>query len=288
MFDCCTQHTEYRLRILISPIGLTLLNITNYQQKTKKAQEFYEMNGKSPPSSPSPGEPEIIVNDANIRYNEKKKLSLTLPLVNLVPTNELPEECDAVEASEQGQDDSDSIDPNDTNKKRAIYESDDTFIQAIFSQTIKSTTATPTDDEPSQSFDVVKLSTSNGTLNHEPEDEIGAQPIKAAEVDSKEPTAYTYFHQTIEEDDSPDLDLANHSANCNPINTLTATIFPQNNKPTAGPKDESSERDQSLDNSMNNNSTAFASNEAISESEQSLAELISLESDVSAFSFNTC
>lgn len=39
------------------------------------------------------------------------------------------------------------------NKTKKFYETDDTFISAIFSQTITSTTATPTDDDLSYSFD---------------------------------------------------------------------------------------------------------------------------------------
>lgn len=44
-------------------------------------------------------------------------------------------------------------DPPIVNKTKKFYETDDAFISAIFSQTITSTTATPTDDDLSYSFD---------------------------------------------------------------------------------------------------------------------------------------
>lgn len=52
--------------------------------------------------------------------------------------------------------DTDTDDQNDgpvVNKTKKFYETDDAFISAIFSQTITSTTATPTDDDLSYSFD---------------------------------------------------------------------------------------------------------------------------------------
>lgn len=50
--------------------------------------------------------------------------------------------------------DTDEPNPENTNKtKKKFYESDDTFINAIFSQTITSTTVTPTDEELSYTFD---------------------------------------------------------------------------------------------------------------------------------------
>lgn len=47
----------------------------------------------------------------------------------------------------------DGTDPPIVNKTKKFYETDDAFISAIFSQTITSTTATPTDDDLSYSFD---------------------------------------------------------------------------------------------------------------------------------------
>lgn len=316
------------------------------------------MNGQTIPST---GEPDVIVTDGeNIRYGEKKKLSLTLPLLNVIVTNAVNEEeqddtvIDAATTTatvatdvavdgiaKQKTDDNDekkivndstklevSGSSGESNKMKKIYESDDTFIQAIFSQTIKSTTATPTDDEPSQVFDDAFKSSTKSSQDDTDTMDATAQAAaitsddKPGPVDdnsesiSKEPAAiYTYFHQTIEQDDdSPDLDtdldksttdldldvdgvvvVTNESSSdttCNPIHTTittTTTVF-TNDKIQINicteVKDELScnvEKDggASYDNSLNNTSTAFASNEAISESEHSLTQLNSLESDVS-------
>lgn len=246
------------------------------------------MNGES---SPSTGEPDAIVScDANIKYGEKKKLSLTLPLLNVILTNAASEDDDTADSNENS-DDAPGVNMNsESNKKKQIYESDDTFIQTIFSQTIKSTTATPTDDEPSQSFETFKQpSKSNPDENDATTSDTakaGADAGAGEDDKTDEPAAiYTYFHQTIEEDDSPDIDATNNTESFHPINTLTTTILPHNQSIqfniSAERKDESSEKDASLDNSLNNTSTAFASNEAISESENSLTQLNSLESDVS-------
>ncbi|XP_055313588.1 uncharacterized protein LOC129574936 isoform X3 [Sitodiplosis mosellana] len=304
------------------------------------------MNGQTIPSVES----DVIVSDGeNIRYGEKKKLSLTLPLLNVIVTNAVNEEGqddttvavkqkaagekmaanDSVKLEVTGVDGgSGSTSSGESSKMKKIYESDDTFIQAIFSQTIKSTTATPTDDEPSQDFgeafkqsstktsqddndaetDTVAIATSD-KIEHVPTDD-------QSESTSKEPAAiYTYFHQTIEEDDSPDdldkttidldLDVNDTSGaaataaavTSNPIPILTTTIYThtmdddnktQINICTEVKETEfSDEKDcggggASCDNSLNNTSTAFASNEAISEqSEHSLTQLNSLESDQS-------
>lgn len=250
------------------------------------------MNGKS---SPSTGEPDGIAateiksdadtntsTDTNIKYGEKKKLSLTLPLLNVVLTNTISEDDDT--ANENGDNATGVNVANESNKKKKIYESDDTFIQTIFSQTIKSTTATPTDDEPSQSFEALKQPLKSSTDDNDATTSDTANGGDDGKTD--EPAAiYTYFHQTIDEDDSPDIDATNNSESFHLINTLTTTILPHNQpiqiNISAEPKDESSEKDASLDNSLYNTSTAFASNEAISESENSLTQLNSLESDVS-------
>lgn len=317
------------------------------------------MNGQTIPSTGE--EPDVIVTDGeNIRYGEKKKLSLTLPLLNVIVTNAANEEeqNDMVIATTTKQNNEEKTEANDSiklevsggesSKMKKIYESDDTFIQTIFSQTIKSTTATPTDDEPSLGFaDAFKQSTSSAKTSQDDNDADAVSVNSAATSDvtnvpaddksesiSKEPAAiYTYFHQTIEEDDSPDdlytdldktttdIDLdvddvvvvTNESATvtddddavttavnstaavaaavaCNPIHTLTTTLYTHNDIPQINicteVKDDFSDAEKdcggaSYDNSLNNTSTAFASNEAISESEHSLTQLNSLESDVS-------
>lgn len=255
------------------------------------------MNGQSPSS----GEPNIIGSDETIRYGEKKKLSLTLPLLNVVRTNTIGDDDD--DGDDEIAKAANESELSKANKKQQIYESDDTFIQAIFSQTIKSTTATPTDDEPSQSFDAINKAASSksqpsgqddvsdvndvGDATNEPTD---TQPRR----ESKEPAAvYTYFHQTIEEDDdSPDLtnsptidddQFSDDVEIIKPINTLTTKISTQNQSQDnicTELKDDSSETHQSFDNSLNNKSTVSASNEAISDSEHSLNQL-SLDTDVS-------
>lgn len=295
------------------------------------------MNGQTIPST---GEPDVIVTDGeNIRYGEKKKLSLTLPLLNVVVTNAVNEEepvdigadvsGNANQTANNGVDSVKlDVSSGESSKMKKIYESDDTFIQTIFSQTIKSTTATPTDDEPSQDFGDAFKQTSEKSSQ---DDTDAGDVVVTVDVDatsdkqnvpaddksesiSKEPAAiYTYFHQTIEvDDDSPDLDtdldkdldvddvVTNNDkitiATCNPIHTtITTTTVSTHNTAQINIcteiKDEfSDEKDgggaSCDDNSLNNTSTAFASNEAISETEHSLTQLNSLESDVSARCFS--
>lgn len=75
----------------------------------------------------------------------QKKLSLTLPLLDVVITDTTTNTSKAVTSSPSQ--------PTHPNKTKKFYESDDTFIQTIFSQTITSTTATPTDDYTTYPFD---------------------------------------------------------------------------------------------------------------------------------------
>lgn len=75
----------------------------------------------------------------------KKKLSLTLPLLNVVITDTTNNTTKSATPSPQQ--------PPLPNKTKKFYESDDAFIQTIFSQTITSTTATPTDDYNGYPFD---------------------------------------------------------------------------------------------------------------------------------------
>lgn len=251
------------------------------------------MNGQ-PISSADEPPPKVISDEQNIKYSEKKKMSLTLPLLNVVLMNTVSDDDDTTVLSEKELKDSVNLDvANAASKKKKIYESDDTFIQTIFSQTIKSTTATPTEDEPVPDFDDFKKSSTSKQNPIEPTEYVHVTSDETCntsdetkndtELNSQEPAAvYTYFHQTIEEDDSPDIDITA----CNPDNTLTTTISTQKSHKTQTIictefKDDFSEKDQSLDNSLNNTSTACASNGPISESEQSLTQLNSFESDVS-------
>lgn len=85
---------------------------------------------------------------------KRKKLSLTLPLLNITEpdaiksqfNNEGDEVVACAKQAESG-----------NNKTKQCLESDDNFIQTIFSQTIKSTTATPTDDDASYAFENIHV-----------------------------------------------------------------------------------------------------------------------------------
>lgn len=287
------------------------------------------MNGKT--------EADIISNeDHHIKYNEKKRMSLTLPLVNVVSTTIVCEQPDNNEAAPI---DNNTIDveqstdvADESNKKKKIYESDDTFIQTIFSQTIKSTTATPTEDEPSHSFDAfikttstlpATIATSNSENENDENDEnviiindrsenIVIPPITTESTESTESpeaqqnidekqepeTAYTYFHKTIDEDDSPDLDCENeikiYSPSSNNTLTTTTTVFSQSFDRTQANisikfKENTNETThQSFDNSLNDKSTASASNDANHDLEHSLTQSYSFDSDVSVLNINIC
>lgn len=174
------------------------------------------------------------------KHLKKKKLSLTLPLLNVVVTDTTNTNEDLGDELSQHSK-KESINTSSVNKK--IYETDDNFIQTIFSQTIKSTTATPTDDEPqSYSFDDLKeLGQSSQTSQNQNCTQKNAGPIgkveTAADPTSKRPDVvrcetkqktvmtkvlsestngsedlsnqddpvdmFTYFHQTIDEDELP-------------------------------------------------------------------------------------
>lgn len=297
-----------------------------------------EMNGQT--------EADVIPNeDHQIKYDEKKRKSLTLPLLN-VSTNAVPaahaataaaavataedEECEQSDNNEAATIDSETNEAiaEELNKKKKIYESDDAFIQTIFSQTIKSTTATPTDDEPSHSFEAfvktttsklpTSMSSNSGTDEHIPVDEPASsssnddididaltitKPTDAAvAVTASEPEiveAYTYFHKTIDEDDdSPDLNCENAIKIYSPSNTLTTTttVFSQSFDRTQSNicikfKENPSEiTHQSFDNSssLNDKSTASASNDANHDLEHSLTQSYSFDSDVSVPSLIAC
>lgn len=76
----------------------------------------------------------------------QKKLSFTLPLLDVVITDTTTNTSKPITPSPMQP-------PVHPNKTKKFYESDDTFIQTIFSQTITSTTATPTDDYSTYQFD---------------------------------------------------------------------------------------------------------------------------------------
>lgn len=85
---------------------------------------------------------------------KRKKLSLTLPLLNITEPDAIKNQCnnegDEVDACAKQAE-------SGNNKTKQCLESDDNFIQTIFSQTIKSTTATPTDDDTSYAFENIHV-----------------------------------------------------------------------------------------------------------------------------------
>lgn len=271
----------------------------------------FEMNGEAAS--------DIISNDDNhIKYNEKKRMSLTLPLLNVVSTNPICEQSDNNEAATFFADAPKSTDDESNQTKKKIYESDDTFMQTIFSQTIKSTTATPTDDEPSHSFDAFvkstsKVSTVVDSKNEHDNAENGADDgidridnisepnvqKKFDDAQTKPETAYTYFHKTIDEDDAtaPDLDGAQdnplYSPSTNNTITTTTTVFSQSFDRTPAnisikfKENRNVTTHQSFDNSLNDKSTASASNDTNHDTEHSLAQSCSFDSIVSVHIINT-
>lgn len=103
---------------------------------------------------------DIIIDAIDSEIIKRKKLSLTLPLLSVIDTagsaHTSGNAIVAVEATSPNGSTAaaaPSSAPTSSCKIKKIYESDDTFIQTIFSQTIKSTTATPTDDDPSYTFE---------------------------------------------------------------------------------------------------------------------------------------
>lgn len=171
------------------------------------------MNGPNSPIADAEG---ILTIDDGVKYGEKKKLSLTLPLLNVVFTR--PDNDEKINDNDSNAQQMDISTEQTSSKMKKMYEStDDVFIQTIFSQTIKSTTATPSDDEPSQAFDPFKrlpsspsqddiIPVDSPTDDNQIDDET-AEIFETAEVISiNEPTGepmFTYFHQTIEEDEPP-------------------------------------------------------------------------------------
>lgn len=95
------------------------------------------------------------LDDVDHTAMRKKKLSLTLPLLNVVITDTTGTNVTkSPSPTAQQADASAGQQPSPANcKTKKFYESDDTFIQTIFSQTITSTTATPTDEFTNYPFD---------------------------------------------------------------------------------------------------------------------------------------
>lgn len=190
------------------------------------------------------GDGDIIMDEENSEIIKRKKLSLTLPLLNIVDTaGAAHPSCDA--ASPNGT----IAGPSTLSscKTKKIYESDDTFIQTIFSQTIKSTTVTPTDDDASYAFEDFHGTRIRGSISSQqtksdslltddtPVEKLetpidGMSPstiVKTSFFDkrlsetsdilqidgitsplSDKPTeTFAYFHQTIDEDEPPFSDV---------------------------------------------------------------------------------
>lgn len=143
--------------------------------------------------------------------NANRKLSLTLPLLNVIST-EIVNSHDVAMVVTESDDQASSANERRaaTSKMKQIYESDDKFIQTIFAQTIKSTTATPTDDEFSPEFDGSHRASmqSNGSsdlVKVEASTNPSIPNVSEYALSSvDEPiAAFTYFHQTIEADEPP-------------------------------------------------------------------------------------
>lgn len=194
------------------------------------------------------GDGEIVMDEENSAIIKRKKLSLTLPLLNIVDTGGAAHTSGDAVATE-------ATSPNGTvavsatsscSRTKKIYDSDDTFIQTIFSQTIKSTTVTPTDDDPSYAFEDFHGTRIRGSVSSAKSDSLltddtpveklempidGMSPSTIAKTSffdkrlsetseilliedtasppSDKPTeTFAYFHQTIDEDDVADGEIA--------------------------------------------------------------------------------
>lgn len=105
-------------------------------------------------------EEDINHGEAEYAAIRQKKLSLTLPLLNVVITDMTSSTSKPITPppsahQQEGTSTSTStaLVASINSKTKKFYESDDAFIQTIFSQTITSTTATPTDDYATYPFD---------------------------------------------------------------------------------------------------------------------------------------
>lgn len=118
--------------------------------------------------------------------------------------------------------DTDEPNPENTNKtKKKFYESDDTFINAIFSQTITSTTVTPTDEELSYTFDPpdIQLPTETSGTNV-PSERLECESDAETDLDLDDDGEYADGRPltstnadwiTVEEATHPDLSSYNES-----------------------------------------------------------------------------
>lgn len=118
--------------------------------------------------------------------------------------------------------DTDEPNPDQTNKtKKKFYESDDTFINAIFSQTITSTTVTPTDEELSYTFDPPDLQAPLETAGtNVPNERIECDSDNGTDLDLDDDGEYADGRPlttantdwiTVEEATHPDLSSYNES-----------------------------------------------------------------------------
>ena len=108
----------------------------------------------------------ITISDdtSNERLPDDSELSLkctkpTTLKLNVIVTDTDNEQQQQFQQQLQSSDVSEGV----ANKTKKFYESDDAFIQTIFSQTITSTTVTPTDEELSYSFDTPFVEGENGS-----------------------------------------------------------------------------------------------------------------------------
>lgn len=188
---------------------------------------------------------DIIMDEESSEIIKRKKLSLTLPLLNIVDTAGAA--CPSGDAAASPNGTIAGPSTSSSCKTKKIYESDDTFIQTIFSQTIKSTTVTPTDDDPSYAFEDFHGTRIRGSISSQqtksdslmtddtPVEKLetpidGMSPstiVKTSFFDkrlsetseilqidgstsppSDKPTeTFAYFHQTIDEDEPPLSDV---------------------------------------------------------------------------------
>lgn len=150
-------------------------NDENSLEPMKKTQiqpaDMEDLNGKQTSSEYSTNNLEMyntttIAAEEDINHGEaeytairQKKLSLTLPLLNVVitdmtsSTSSKPVTPPPSAHQREGTSTSTASLASINSKTKKFYESDDAFIQTIFSQTITSTTATPTDEYTAYPFD---------------------------------------------------------------------------------------------------------------------------------------
>lgn len=213
--------------IYIAATYNTYINLFWAYHKNQSTNEIELKTINNPNSKMSEQQSEVIGGtaennmptiDAETKSQTKanRKLSLTLPLLNVIGTEALGNEhvMDVTVTQSDDQPSNCSEPPRSTpSKMKQIYESDDLFVQTIFSQTIKSTTATPTDDEFSPEYDTshscAAAMQSDATITTQMLASVATNTTipnvsKYALSSIDEPiAAFTYFHQTIEADEPP-------------------------------------------------------------------------------------